>query len=133
MAMLNIKPTRVDLVKAIKKALKDIPAESEQYARDYKQYKKDMEAWCKSWDYSPANIKEVEPVIDHYDGAKVVRASIYLKKYPANQPKKPKEPRFQNYSLRNAVEELSRALRLLELSDEERVSASLANRVIDYI
>jgi hypothetical protein len=131
MAMLNIKPTRVDLVKAIKKALKDIPAESEQYDRDYKQYQKDLEEWVKSWDYSPSNIKEAKPSIDHND--KVVRATIYLKKYPTNMPKAPKEPRIRGYYLNTAMDELGRALRLLELSDEERVSASLANRVIDYI
>lgn len=133
MAMLNIKPTRVDLVKAIKQALKDIPAESEQYKNDLKQYEKDLEAWCKLWDYSPANIKSVHPTINQYNGGKVVRSLIHLKKYPANQPKRPKEPRFDGYSMRNALDELSRALRLLELSDEERVSASLANRVVDYI
>lgn len=132
MAMLNIKPTRVDLVKAIKKALKDIPAESEQYDRDFKQYEKDLEAWVKSWDYSASNIKEANPSIDHLTG-KPVRATIYLKKYPANQPKKPKEPRIRGYYLNTAMDELSRALRLLELSDEERVSASLANRIVDYI
>lgn len=132
MAMLNIKPNRVDLVKAIKKALKDIPAESEQYDRDRKQYEKDLEAWVKSWDYSPSNIKQATPSIDHLTG-KVVRATIYLKKYPANKPKAPKEPRIRGYYLNTAMDELARALRLLELSDEDRVSASLANRIVDYI
>lgn len=132
MAMLNIKPTRVELVKAIKKALKDIPAESEQYDRDRKQYEKDLEEWVKSWDYSPSNIKYVAPTLDSLTD-KVVRATIHLKKYPANKPKRPKEPRIRGYYLQTAMDELGRALRLLELSDEDRVSASLANRVVDYI
>lgn len=132
MAQISVKPTRVLMIQSIKDAIKRIPAEAEQYDRDVKQFKKDMQEWCKSWDYSPSNIKHVEPVMDHLNDNKVVRASIQLKKYPANKPKFPKRPRFDGHSIRYALDELNSVLYMLELSDEERVQASVANRVVQY-
>ncbi|CAB4128059.1 hypothetical protein UFOVP111_4 [uncultured Caudovirales phage] len=132
MAQISVKPTRTLMVQAIKDALKNIPAEIEKYEQDLKQYKKDMQAWVKSFDYSPSNIKDSDVREDIYTN-KVYGVTVHLKKYPANKPKLPKRPRFDGHYKNHAMEELTRVLRMLELSDEERVTASLANRVIDYI
>lgn len=132
MAQISVKPTRTLMVQAIKDALKNIPAEIEKYEQDKKQYAKDMEAWVKSFDYSPSNIKSSDVREDIYSN-KVYSVTVNLKKYPGNKPKAPKRPRFEGHYQHHAMDELKRVLRMLELSDEERVTASLANRVIDYI
>ena len=132
MAQISVRPTRSLLVKAIKEALKSIPADIEKYEQDKKQYEKDMKEWVASFDYSPANIKDASPRIDNCSG-KVYGTTVTLKRFPANQPKVPKAPRFNGYAKHYAIDELERVLRLLELSDEERVNASVANRVIEYL
>lgn len=130
MAQINIKPNRIKFIKALKDSQKRIADAEKDYARDYKQWEKDVEAWARTADLSPDNVKSIR-FEDHYSGQ--YRTVVTLKKYPTGKPKKPAEPRFRNYAAEMAVRDIGDVLALLELTDEDTVSASIANRVAQYI
>jgi len=131
MAQISVKTDRVLLIRAIKSALKDIPANIKKYDEDFKQYEKDIKAWTASFDYSPNNIKSNDVQMDNDNN--VYRNIVVLKKYPASKPTPPKKPRIYGYSQHLAIDELKRVLCMLELSTKDDVLSSVSNRVADYI
>lgn len=130
MAQINIKPNRVKFIEALKEAKKRIVSDEKDYLAARKQYEKDYEVWSTTADLSPDNIKSVK-VSEDYAGRKSV--TVVLKKYPTAKPEAPKEPRFTTYRAQQAIEDISDVLALLALTDEDTVSASIANRVAPYI
>lgn len=127
MAQINIKPNRIKFIKALEDAKKRIVQESEAYKVALKKYKADLEAWHKSADLSPNNIKSIKVIDTTY----IKKVEVSLKKYPAGKPKEPALPRFSCTSF--ALDNINEVLVLLELTDAEYVSASVANQVAAYL
>ena len=132
MAQVNIKPNRVKFIKALETALINTENEFKQYEIDLKQWNKDIEEWKKSADLSPENIKSSE-ITFRYSETKPHNVLIELKKYPTGMPKRPTEPTDYGYHGQIKIKELKSVIAMLKLTDEDVVSASVANKVAQYL
>lgn len=136
MAQISVRPNRIKFIKVLNESIKRINKEADAYEVAEKQYKKDMEAWRKSADLSPSNIKETYINTARYahgepDAPESV--TVKLKKYPANKPKSPKQPQYIGFSKTQAIREIETVIKMLELTDDELVNASVANKVAEYL
>jgi hypothetical protein len=132
MAQVNIKPNRIKFIKALETSLEGIHTADKKYQEDYKQWRKDITAWEQTADLSPENVKEVKISFDYRED-KPTGVAVILKKYPAGKPKKPTEPYLSGYRKTEAIDDLKSVIAMLKLTDEEVVSASVANKVAKYL
>lgn len=132
MAQVNIKPNRIKFIKAIEESIKRVTDERKAYEAGLKQYQKDLEVWRKTADLSPENIKESLINLSHFEG-KPFEVKVVLKKYPADKPKKPSEPAMSVWDENEALKEMRSIIAMLKLTDEDVVSASVANKVARYL
>jgi hypothetical protein len=134
MAQVNIKPNRVKFIQALEAALLKGETETKQYETDLKQYNKDLEAWRASANLSPENIKSATISTNHhFSNMKPSHVVVELKKYPTGMPKRPTEPESFGYMGKARIAELKSVIAMLKLTDEDTVSASVANKVAQYI
>ena len=133
MAQVNIKPNRIKFIKALEDSIKRLTDERKAYDAELKQYKKDLEVWRKTADLSPENIKEMSIGIDFRLDEPTKVVTVTLKKVPTGAPKKPTEPKMGMFEQREAVAEMQSIIAMLKLTDEEVVSASVANKVARYL
>ena len=132
MAQVNIKPNRIKFIKALEDALLKTQNELKQYEADLKQWKKDIAVWKASADLSADNIKSSQ-ISFGYHGGKVSHVAVELKKYPTGMPKKPTEPAMYGYRGEEKQREIKSVIAMLNLTDEDVVSASVANKVAQYL
>ena len=133
MAQVNIKPNRIKFIKALEDSIKRITDERKAYEAELKQYKKDLEVWRKTADLSPENIKEMSIGIDFRLDEPTKVVTVTLKKVPTGAPKKPSAPALAVWDENQALEEMRSIIAMLKLTDEEVVSASVANKVARYL
>ena len=132
MAQVNIKPNRIKFIKALEDSAKRLIQIDKDYQAKVKQYEKDLTEWRKTADLSPDNIKSSE-IQDVTHFKKIQQVVVVLKKYPANQPVRPAFPELEGYQLKEALQEINSIINMLKLTDEETVSASVANKVARYL
>lgn len=131
MAQVNIKPNRIKFIKALEESIKRIEREHKENVAARKQYAKDLDAWCKTADLSADNIKSAIINTNHSDEASGV--TVILKKYPPNKPKRPDSPDLTGWRMDEALAEMNSIIAMLKLTDEDVVSASVANKVARYL
>jgi acyl-CoA synthetase (NDP forming) len=134
MAQVNIKPNRIKFIKSLEDSLKAITSEAKEYEAAKKRYEKELALWetTSAVDFSPANIKSLKINLD-YRSDKPFEVKVVLKKYPTDVPKKPTAPALNGWQLEEAVKEMTSIINMLKLTDEEVVSASVANKVAVYL
>lgn len=134
MAQVNIKPNRIKFIKALEDSLKRLTSEAKEYEAAKKRYNKERALWetSSAVDFSPANIKSLKINLDYHDD-KPFEVKVTLKKYPADMPKKPEAPALTGWQLEEAIKDMTSIINMLKLTDEEVVSASVANRVAVYL
>lgn len=132
MAQVNIKPNRIKFIKALEDSIKRIETKAKEYEVALKQYEKDYEVWRSSGDFSPENIKSSVIYTKSYDD-KPYEVKVVLKKWPTGMPKKPTEPELYGWQKRDALAEMTSIIAMLKLTDEDVVSASVANKVARYL
>lgn len=132
MATLNIKPSRLKFIKALEDSIKRIELEDKEYEKALEAYNKALTSWKASADLSPSNVKSSCITLSYRDD-EATDVRVTLKKYPANMPKKPVEPKFRNYRKTDAIEEIQGIIAMLKLTDEDVVNASVANKVAKYL
>lgn len=132
MAQVNIKPNRIKFIAALKETLKRIEDERLAYHTSMDEYKKARMEWAKTADLSLDNIKESQIDFTSVGTAtKIVR--VVVKKLPAGLPKRPAEPALKDWEAQDAIVQLKSVIAMLELTDEETVSASVANKVSQFL
>lgn len=117
MAQLAIKVKRKDFIDALEARLKAIPNEQKEYEKAFEQYKKDYLAWAKK------AVKNGEVQIKESDYH--IALLEWSDKAQDSMPKKPESPNTPY----NAKREIEQGLKILKLSDEEYVPASVAKNL----
>lgn len=136
---LNLKIKKAKLITTLEAKLKELEADYKNNDKKQAQYDKEMEA------YTAAILKLVKSGKATLEGADesryygsrrkntkefCVTVSIPKSLVP-EQPEQPKT--YEDYRWRNDREAISNALRMLELSDDEYVSASTLRSVSEYL
>lgn len=137
---LNLKISKAKLIKSLEKALAERQARFENNDKAQAKYDKEMEA------YRTAVLKlvksgkgEITEATEHrhYGRSKRDKTSefcVTVKLPTAVVPKEPESPeRYEDYRWRNDREVLENALRMLELCDDEFVSAGTLKSVSEYL
>lgn len=125
MATLAIKVKRTDLIKALEARQVAIPKEQEAYKKAEEQHKKDLMAWAKK--SLKAGLVQVSensyhgPQLEWSDKAKDLR------------PESPTQPSVRGYDVTMTLKEIEQGLKILNLSDEEYVPASVAKNLSSLI
>jgi hypothetical protein len=114
MAQFAIKVKRTDFIKALEDRLKAIPLEEINYKKASEQHRKDYLAWAKK--SLKAGLVELQ--LSEYHIATLEWSDKAL----SNKPEKPSNP----CTPYRAKEEIEQGLKILNLSDEEYVPASVA-------
>lgn len=136
---LNLKIKKAKLITTLEAKLKELEADYKNNDKKQAQYDKEMEA------YTAAILKLVKSGKATLEGADesryygsrrkntkefCVTVSIPKSLVP-EQPEQPKT--YEDYRWRNDREAITNALRMLELSDDEYVSASTLRSVSEYL
>lgn len=125
MAALAIKVRRTDLIAALEAKAVAIPKETDAYRKAEEQHKKDVSAWAKK------SLKAglVELVDNHYHGPQLV----WTQKALDAKPESPKEPSVRHYDQSRVLKEIEQGIKILNLSDEEFVPASVSKNLSSLI
>jgi hypothetical protein len=117
MAQIAIRVKRKDFIDALEARLKAIPNEQKEYDKATEQFKKDYLAWAKkSIKANEVQIKENEYHIALLE---------WSDKALASKPERPDSPNTPY----GAVRDIEQGLKVLNLSDEEYVPASVAKNL----
>jgi hypothetical protein len=117
MAQIAIRVKRKDFIDALEARLKAIPKEEKEYKKAQEQYKKDYLAWAKkSVKNGGVHLKESDYHIATLE---------WSEKALESRPKRPSEPNVPY----GAVKDIEQGLKILNLSDEEYVPASVAKNL----
>ncbi len=138
---LNLKIKKAKLVSTLSAKLKDLETDFKTNPAKQSKYEKDLEAWTaniiKLIKNGKASIDDADE--NHYYGnhrsrqkAKTFSVTVSIPK--ALVPPTPEKPAlYEEYRFRNDKEAITNALRMLELSDDEYVSAGTIRSVSEYL
>lgn len=143
---INIKVSRVKIIDALKNRLDETKTNHEKYLQDVETYKKDRQDWMDSLFKIAVKNPELKTEVesrDYWGNKDFLRLSVEYS-IPRNiikdEPVEPKNPILPVRYGRNWVSdteeqiaELSNAIRMLELSDEEVVSTATYASVAKYL
>lgn len=125
MAALAIKVKRTDFIKALEARQVAIPKEIDAYRKAEEQHKKDVLAWAKK--SLKAGLVEISE--NSYHGPTL----IWSQKAQDLRPEAPKEPAVRIFDQSRVLKDIEQGLKLLNLSDEEYVPASVAKNLSSLI
>lgn len=126
MASLAIRVRRTDFITALEARLVAIPKEQDDYKKALEKHKKDLLAWAKK------SLKSGQVELDESN----FRNQVHLKwseKALDSKPVEPTSPSVSIYSVNGTIQEITQGLKLLRLSDEEFVPASVARNLSSLI
>ena len=125
MASLAIKVKRTDLIKALESRLVAIPKEIEAYRKAEEQHKKDLMTWAKK----ALKAGQIELTDSTYHGPQI----NWSDKAKDSKPVEPAAPEVRVYDVQRVTKEINQGLKILNLSDEEYVPASVAKNLSSLI
>ena len=117
MAQVAIRVKRKDFIDALEARLKAIPNEEKEYKKAEEQYKKDYLAWAKK------SVKNGGVYLKESDYH--IATLEWSEKALESRPKRPDSPNTPY----GAVRDIEQGLKVLNLSDEEYVPASVAKNL----
>ena len=134
---INVKIPTIKVIKALETKLAQIKADYAKQDENEAKYQKQMDAWRKQvTKFAVANISKAENLRTNYIPWK---SSLNVDfDIPVNEKDFPTEPMrdFESmnvHSYRDTKEEISNAIRILQLTDEETVSTSTYNSIAKYL
>jgi hypothetical protein len=138
---LNLKIKKAKLVSTLSAKLKDLETDFKTNPTKQDKYEKDLEDWTaniiKLIKNGKASIDDADE--NHYYGnhrgrAKAKTFSVTVSIPKALVPSAPEKPAlYEEYRFRNDKEAITNALRMLELSDDEYVSAGTVRSISEYL
>jgi hypothetical protein len=160
--MTSIKVNRIKLIQsleaALKKAEKEIVLCKKSREKANKQYESDLAKWEKEWaswqnryinlipnskvqfippnNYAiPHELRAWGVIIKHVQKFGDIQMNAELNSYVLEKdlPQKPEKPFYGFYSCETRAEEIKKLLKLLNMSDEEKVSTSSYKNVAAYL
>jgi hypothetical protein len=131
MATGAIKVNRVALISKLESVKDKLEATYATLEKNKKDYDKEFDAWLQG---ASKHIVKVSSV--RYDRTvEVIVSESYLAKKPKEKPIDPKKPNEvqPSWSIKSDIKQLSEALALLKLSEEQTVSQSLLKNLAQYL
>lgn len=126
---MNIKVSRTGLIDALKKAIKTRETALAQYDKEQKEFEKaQKEHEEKILAYVLSGKASNPRLYVGYNGEATVTVDL-----PAALKKGPKRKSLSNYYSAHEMNEIRAAIALLELSDEDTISASAYKNVAQYL
>jgi len=134
---ISVKVATPKVIKALEGALAKLEADYKSQEANEAKYEKARKAWQKELsDYAVANIKKAENFRTNYRSySNNLNIDFDLTVLEKDLPQEP-EKDFESislYSYREQKEEISNAIRILKMTDEETVSTSTYNAVARYL
>ena len=134
---INVKIPTVRVIAGLEEALAKLEADYASQEANEAKYEKARKAWQKDLiDYAVANISKAENFRTNYRSySNNLNIDFDLTVLEKDLPQEP-EKDFESislYSYREQKEEISNAIRILKMTDEETVSTSTYNAVARYL
>lgn len=127
MASLSIKVRRIDMINALEARKVAIPKDIEAYDKAKQKYEADMIAWAKK--SLKAGLVEIQSLTSWHRQPNLVFSDKAL----ATKPEEPKSVGVSVYSKEHLFQEIDQALKVLRLSDEEYVPATVSRNLSHLI
>jgi hypothetical protein len=137
--LLNLKIKKAKLITTLEAKLKELEADFKNNAKKQAQYEKEMEAYTaaiiKLVKSGKATMGSVDENRYYGESHKKIRDFSVTVSIPKSLvPEQPERPKvYEGYRWRDDKEAITNALRMLELSDDEYVSASTLRSVSEYL
>lgn len=125
MAALAIKVRRTDLITALEARIVELPKEKAAYDKAMEQWKKERTLWAKK----ALKAGLVELYENPYSGPQL----NWSEKALETRPVEPTEPSVRHYDVANTIKQIEQGLKILRLSDEEFVPASVSKNLASLI
>ena len=134
---ISVKIATPKVIKALEGALAKLETDYASQEANEGKYNKAMEKWRKElFAYAMSNIKKAENVRTNYRSwNNQLNIDFDLTTSEADLPKEPEKDfeTFSVYNYREQKEEISNAIRILKMTDEETVSTSTYQAVARYL
>ena len=134
---ISVKIATPKVIKALEGALAKLETDYASQEANEGKYNKAMEKWRKElFTYAMSNIKKAENVRTNYRSwNNQLNIDFDLTTSEADLPKEPEKDfeTFSVYNYREQKEEISNAIRILKMTDEETVSTSTYQAVARYL
>jgi hypothetical protein len=141
--MTAIKVNRLALIEGLEKARAELLKTSEDLTKEWEAYDKAIEGWAKKA-LKQAKESDINPdSFDHYRGNSIIIQTKLEKPKPPQEGRPSKDTwqqhnrKWQSISLdgvtREKVEQIDNTLKLLKMSGEDNVNASVYKSVVQYL
>lgn len=135
MSKLNVKIKKDKVITALRKTLAEKRSAKENYAKAHAKWEKEHKAWQKAVAKKVgknAVPDEVEIRNYHYQGDKVkVEMTYFVKLDNLKEPEQPE--RLNDWQIKEAVEEIENAIRMLEMCDDDVINTSTYKAISQYL